>query len=63
MLPILKDYKGLKTMKQEEEKLRREVEKFYKDKKTKETSSLQQEADDFMNRKTRDGQEKQLRQD
>ena len=35
-------------MKQEEEKLKREVEKFYKDKKTKETSSLQQEADDFL---------------
>lgn len=50
-------------MKQEEEKLRREVEKFYKDKKSKETSSLQQEADDFMNRKTKDGQEKQFRQD
>tara|TARA_R100000781_G_C4027988_1_gene109588 strand:- start:110 stop:301 length:192 start_codon:yes stop_codon:yes gene_type:complete len=63
MLPILRDCKGSKTMKQEEEKLRREVEKFYKDKKTKENSSLQQEADDFMNRKTRDGQEKQLRQD
>ncbi len=50
-------------MKQEEEKLRREVEQFYKDRKTKENSSLQQEADDFVNRKTRDGQEKQLRQD
>ena len=50
-------------MKQEEEKLKKEVEQFYKDKKTKENNSLQQEANNFMNRKTRDGQEKQLRQD
>tara|TARA_Y100001973_G_C4939726_1_gene205038 strand:+ start:256 stop:408 length:153 start_codon:yes stop_codon:yes gene_type:complete len=50
-------------MNKEEEKLKKEVEQFYKNKKTKENSSLQQEADDFINRKTRDGQEKQLRQD
>tara|TARA_R100000008_G_scaffold59896_1_gene37519 strand:- start:365 stop:559 length:195 start_codon:yes stop_codon:yes gene_type:complete len=64
MLPILRDYKGSKTMKQEEEKLKKEVEQFYKNKKMKTTvSTLQQEADNFMNRKTKDGQEKQFRQD
>lgn len=51
-------------MKQEEEKLKKEVEQFYKNKKIKTTvSTLQQEADNFMNRKTKDGQEKQFRQD
>ena len=50
-------------MSPEEQKLRKEIEQFYKNKETKDKSKLQQEADNFIKRKTRDGQEKQLRQD